>query len=139
MKGELIIWQKKWGTGINTIDEQHKHFVRIINQVYFLNEDGKDKKVLGEIIHDLVEYARVHFSTEEGFFEETDYPQTEEHEQKHQELLTKVLDFTRRFESEEDISELVKDFLNFLKNWLDEHLIKVDHEYVPWLTEHGVK
>ncbi len=136
---KFILWQKKWETGIKTIDDQHKHFVGIVNRTYALNEDGKDKKVLGEILNDLVEFARVHFSTEEEFFEETDYPQTEEHEQKHQELLGKVLDFTRRFEVEQDFSELVNDFLVFLKEWLDNHLVKVDHKYIPWLKEHGIK
>lgn len=136
---KFIVWQKKWETGIKTIDDQHKHFVGIVNRAYALDEKGKDKKVLGEILGELIEYARIHFSTEEGYFEDTEYPQAEEHMGKHQILLSKVLKFSQRFEKEEDVSELVKDFLIFLKSWLDDHLIKVDHKYIPWLTEHGVK
>ncbi len=139
MKKEFILWQKKWETGIKTIDDQHKHFVGIINKAYTLDEKGKNKEVLGEILNELIEYARIHFSTEEGYFEDTEYPQKEEHEEKHQALLGKVLKFNQRFEKKEDVSVLVKDFLIFLRGWLDDHLIKVDHRYIPWLIEHGIK
>jgi len=139
MKKNFIVWQKKWETGIKSIDDQHEHFVGLINKTYALNEGGKDKKALGEILTDLTEYARIHFSTEEGYFEDTEYPQTAEHEEKHQELLGKVLKFDQRFEAEEDVSKLVKDFLEFLRDWLDNHLAKVDAKYIPWLTEHGVR
>lgn len=136
---KFILWQKKWETGIKTIDDQHKHFVGIVNRAYALDEKGKDKKVLGEILNELVEYARIHFSTEEGYFEDTEYPQAEEHEEKHQVLLSKVLKFSQRFEKENDVLVLVKDFLVFLRSWLDDHLIKCDHKYIPWLTEHGIE
>ena len=137
-KKEFILWNEKWATGIKTIDDQHKHFVGIINRAYVLNEDGKEKNKLKPIINDLMEYARIHFSTEEGYFEDTDYPDTEEHKEKHQELLGKVINFSKRFENEGDVSKLVKELLIFLKDWLDDHLIKLDHKYVPWLIEHGI-
>ena len=139
MKKEFINWKKEWETGIKKIDEQHKHFVGIINQVDVLNEDGKEKDKLEPIINDLMEYARVHFSTEEGYFDDTDYPDTDEHKEKHQELLGKVINFGNRFKNEEEVSQVVKELLIFLKDWLDEHLIEYDHKYVPWLTEHGIK
>ncbi len=88
---------------------------------------------------ELVEYARIHFSTEEGYFENTDYPDTDEHILKHQELLGKVLNFTKRFEAKEDFSKLVLDFLKFLRDWLENHLVKVDHKYISWFKSHGVK
>jgi len=136
---KFILWKKKWETDIKTIDDQHKHFVGIVNRAFALDEKGKDKKVLGKILDELVEYVRIHFSIEEGYFEDTEYPQTEEHMEKHQVLLSKVLKFSQRFEREEEVSDLVKDFLVFLKDWLDTHLVKVDHKYIPWLKEHGIK
>lgn len=139
MKKNFIIWQEKWATGIKTIDDQHKHFIGIVNRANVLNEEKKNKVVLGQILIELKEYAQVHFSTEEGYFEDTEYPQTEEHEKKHQILVGKVLKFSQRFEAEEDVSKLVEEFLEFLRDWLDTHLVKVDAKYIPWLTEHGVK
>ena len=31
------------------------------------------------------------------------------------------------------------DLMNFLRNWLVNHIQKVDREYGPWLNEHGVR
>jgi hemerythrin-like metal-binding protein len=136
---DFITWKKDWNTGINKIDEQHQHFVGIINRTYILNKSSKDKEILEAILNDLTEYARVHFSTEEEYFDETDYPESNEHKDKHQELLEKVINFNKRFETKEDVSKLTDDFLKFLKDWLDKHLIKVDHKYVSWLIKHGIK
>ena len=136
---QFIIWKNNWETGISKIDDQHKHFIGIINKTYILNEGGKEKEALNLILKDLVEYARIHFSTEEGYFEKTDYPEKEEHEEKHQELLGEVIDFSKRFDSGEDVSKVIEELLNFLKKWLVEHMVSFDHKYVPWLKEHGIR
>jgi hemerythrin len=139
MKNEFVVWQKKWLTGIKKIDEQHQHFVGILNRAYLINKDKKDKEVLIILLNDLLEYARVHFSTEEGYFEDTDYPDKEEHMERHQALLTKVINFSQRLSAEENSNLVIKELLIFLKGWLDDHLVQYDHKYIPWLTEHGVK
>ncbi len=139
MTKNLIIWNKKWETGIKKIDEQHKKLVELINKTEALNESGRDGEKLKRLLNDAVEFARVHFSTEEEYFEETGYPDTEMHKEKHAELLIKVLEFNDAFEEGENSPKIIGKFLNFLKAWLDNHLIKVDHKYVPWLTEHGIR
>jgi hemerythrin len=139
MVNQFITWKKEWETGISKIDSQHKHFIEIVNKTYLLNEEKKQKETLNLILKDLIEYVRVHFSTEEEYFKKTNYPYKEEHEEKHQELLGNVLDFSKRFDRGEDFPMVVKELLNFLKKWLDEHLIRFDHKYVPWLKEHGIR
>ena len=139
IKKEFIIWNPKWATGIKKIDEQHHHFVGIVNKTAELVESKQDGVKLEAILSDLTEYARVHFSTEEEYFDETEYPETEEHKDKHSQLLEKVLKFDKKFEKDKENLELVSEFLDFLKFWLDDHLVKVDHRYVKWLTEHGIK
>ncbi|MFA6888122.1 MAG: bacteriohemerythrin [Candidatus Woesearchaeota archaeon] len=136
---EFIIWNKKWETGIRKIDEQHKHFVAILNKAYSLNEQGKDYKQIDTVLSDLTEYARIHFSTEEEYFNKTDYPDAQNHIEKHSVLLGTVLDFNTRFDAKENNSDLLMEFLIFLKSWLDQHLVTVDHKYIPWLKEHGIK
>lgn len=136
---KFIVWQKKWETGIKKIDEQHMHFVGIINKVYALNEEGKEKESLKIILNDLTEYARIHFSTEEEYFEETNYPDAEMHMEKHEKLLKKVIEFDNKFENKSANSEIIQGLMVFLRDWLDNHLVEVDHEYVPWLTEHDIR
>ena len=99
MKDNFIIWKEKCGTGIRKIDEQHQHFVGLINRVYAFNENKREKIDLEEVFNDLTEYARVHFSTEEEYFDETGYPESDEHKEKHLELLSEVINFNKKFEA----------------------------------------
>ena len=139
MKKKFIVWKEKWNTGIGIIDKQHKHFVKTLNKTYALNKDGKEKINFYYILNDLTEYARVHFSTEEGYLERANYPGLESHIKSHMEILNKFLAFYTKFEEKDYSSEFGEELLNFLKDWLDNHLIKIDHEYVSWLNEPGMK
>ncbi len=135
---KFIVWNEKWNTGIKKIDEQHHHFVGLINRTHLLNLHGKTGEKIEVLLNDLTEYARIHFSTEEQYFVDTDYPGAEEHIKKHGQLLKKVIDFNGKFEKENESSKIAEELLHFLRDWLDNHLIKVDHKYIPWLTEHGI-
>lgn len=130
---KFILWDKSLSMGINDIDDQHKHFIGIINQAYQSHFE-KDKSVMKNILNDLIEYARIHFSTEEEYFKKWDYPYTEEHMKEHEKLLLKVLKFEDKFESGKcDCDE----FLKFLKDWLENHLMTYDIKYSKYFKEKG--
>jgi hemerythrin-like metal-binding protein len=65
------------------------------------------------------------------------YPRLIEHQSKHRDLIKQVGEFVARFERGEATVNL--DLMNFLRNWLVNHIQKVDREYGPWLNEHGVR
>jgi len=139
IKKEFIIWNPKWATGISKIDEQHKHLVEVINKAHTINELKKDGKELKTLLNEVTELARIHFSTEEEYFDETEYPETEMHKEKHAELLQRVIVISNKFDKDGNPRQITEELLHFLRDWLDNHLVKVDHKYIPWLTEHGVK
>jgi hemerythrin len=47
-----------------------------------------------------------------------------------------VEDHLGRFERGE--IALNVELLNFLRDWLNNHIMKEDHQYGPWLNEHGL-
>ena len=58
----FIKWNKSLSVKVKEIDDQHKKLVELINQAY----EFKDSKKLGDILNELIEFTRVHFSTEEN-------------------------------------------------------------------------
>ena len=55
-------------------------------------------------------------------------------------LLKKLVEYTRKhFAAEEAMLALNVHLLNFLRDWLTNHIQKTDHQYGPWLNEHGVR
>ena len=56
---------------------------------------------------------------------------------KHRELVKQVEDYLLLYDKGE-VSLNLK-LLDFLRDWLTNHIQKVDKDYGPWLNEHGVR
>ncbi len=133
---ELIKWGKAFEIGIQTIDEQHKRLVGMVNDLYQKLKDGATSEDLRNLINGLIDYTANHFRTEEELFEKYDYPEKEIHRKIHEKLVEKVLDYQRRVEAGEP--GIAYDLLAFLKDWLANHICVTDKKYGPFLKEKGV-
>lgn len=131
MAKEFISWSPKFSVGIDEIDDQHKHFIKILNKVHS-KLDEKNEDVADEL-NELIEYARIHFSTEEKYFDEWKYPFTNEHEIVHAQLTLDILKFKERFDNGEKV---LKEITDFLKEWLGVHLKIYDGKYAKYAKEH---
>ena len=130
---EIVKWTKKLSVHIKEIDEQHKHLLYLINKA---NEDFKkgNREDLNELLNSLIEYTRVHFSTEESYFDNWDYPFAREHLGEHAKLILRTLEYKDRFDEGEDIAA---DLLVFLKGWWENHLKTYDPKYSEYFIKGG--
>jgi hemerythrin-like metal-binding protein len=130
-------WKPEYVFGIKEIDDQHQYFVSILDRLYDGILHGAPREELGKTLETLIAYAVNHFDTEEKYFTEFNYDGAAEHIAKHQELKSKVLDFQQKFsENKVDISE---DLIDFLEDWLVEHLLNLDRKYVACFHKHGLR
>jgi hemerythrin len=134
-----IIWTKKLETGMKDIDKQHQHFIGILNIIFELSKKSKnDQKTkvlsLKSALNDLVEYARVHFSTEENYFRKFSYPYINEHMIEHEKLLLKALQFKDKFDSKSNLDD-IPGLYDFLTDWLEVHLKVHDFKYVKYFRD----
>ena len=124
-------------TGIQEIDQQHRKLVAMVNRLHRAIKSGEGQAALGEILNELVAYTDYHFKTEEYYFDKFGYPEGELHKEIHRKLTAKVLEFKEKFEKGE--ATLSYDLLNFLKDWLVNHIGKTDKKYAPFLREKGLR
>jgi hemerythrin-like metal-binding protein len=108
-----------------------------LNDLHAAMLKGQARNLTGPLLRELVEYTHTHFSTEERMLAAASYPGLVIHRLKHRELIKQVEEFAARFEKGEITLNL--DLMNFLRDWLSNHIQKVDHEYGSWLNEHGVR
>lgn len=132
----LIIWTEEYSVGIAEIDSQHMKLVGLINRLHtsILSKTGKE--ALSGILNDLVYYTVYHFETEEHYFDEYDYPGSEQHKSEHKQLIEQVAELQKRHDAGEKM--LTMDVMNFLKDWLHEHILGSDKKYGPYLNEKGI-
>ena len=124
---EPIAWNESMSVGIDEIDTQHMQLVKMLNNLNEAMEAGETKKALGRIISDLMDYAQIHFGTEERFFTRYDFSEKEDHVKEHIDFIGKVFEFKRDFD--ENRVGLSEDVMIFLSQWLVNHIKGSDMKY----------
>jgi len=138
MRMALLAWDdEKYSVGVKSIDGQHGVLFELINDLYEAMRKGQANKLTGALLKKLVDYTQTHFAAEEKMMADAKYPALAEHRVKHRDLIKQVGDFTSRFEKGEIALNL--DLMSFLRDWLTNHIQKVDREYSPWMNQHGVQ
>jgi len=113
--------------GIPEIDAQHKIWFGYINE-FERNKNPKDALIQLEV------YSIVHFSLEEKYFKLFKYEGAAEHIKIHEGFKKKLEKFKSQIEDE----KLVKEIGVFLRQWIIEHIRKIDRKYVKCFREHGL-
>ncbi len=137
MSTKKLDWEDKYSVGVEEIDNQHKRMFEVINELLDAINTNSTEESLGHIIESLIQYKKFHFATEEKYFKEFNYDETIEHINKHKEfndklnaLKEKYLNYTVEFAFE---------LVDFLEDWLLNHLTVVDQKYIKCFHEHGLK
>ncbi|WP_457574094.1 bacteriohemerythrin [Desulfolithobacter sp.] len=134
-KDAIFSWSSGLSVGIETIDNQHKKLIDLINRLYRAVLGNENRTVSGEILDELINYAATHFQTEERLFDQYGYGETEQHKKVHKKLVEQVLEFQQQFNAG---AELDMSLLEFLKDWLINHIMQTDKRYSSFLRQHGV-
>lgn len=123
----LIEWNSNYSVGIEKFDNEHKKLIELINKLNDAMKNGRSREVLNDIISSLIKYAQTHFKSEEDFFKSSAYPEAQAHSNFHKAFVLKVTDFEKRFKLNQ--VGLGVDVMNFLKDWLINHIQKEDKKY----------
>ena len=129
-------WLDKYSVQVDKIDEQHKMLVELLNQLASAMSQGKGRMVLESVLEKLVDYTVFHFSEEEKYFDQIDYPQAGDHQKEHADLLEEVIQFKADFDAG-NVRITVK-LMQFLKEWLINHINGTDKQYSHHLNERGI-
>jgi hemerythrin len=133
----LIQWDRKYSVGVKALDDQHTILFDLMNELHDAMLKGKAHSLTSPILRKLLEYATEHFSTEEEILATAQFPGLADHRIKHEELLSQINDYTARLERGEITINI--HLMEFMRDWLTNHLMKVDQEYSFWLHDHGVQ
>ncbi|MFO7828375.1 MAG: bacteriohemerythrin [Bacteroidales bacterium] len=126
---KLIEWNDTYELGIKEIDNQHKGLVILINELFELMSQGKAKNHLEDIFSHLTDYTKKHFFAEEKLMVKYAYQGFDEHKAEHQKFIEKLSAFKNDFSQGKTTLSL--EILNFLRDWLLNHIQITDQQYVP--------
>ena len=122
----ILNWVPALNIGIEEIDRQHRRIVDYINRLYELRETP-DRKLLGDVIAETVDYTLSHFAFEEAMIEEAGYMFSGPHKRVHELFIRRVTEIQQRFEAGEDVAN---ELHGMLSRWLFNHIPNEDRGYV---------
>jgi hemerythrin len=120
-------WNNELDINVDTMNEQHKILIGIMNDLYELNEEGASKAQLASTLDKLESYTRFHFNDEERLMESLDYEDIDRHKIIHKNLLAELYKHINKFHLDHD--GLSDDFFYFLRYWLSTHIRHIDRKY----------
>ena len=125
-KGIFIPWDERYSLGIPLVDDQHEKLLDLANALYDACREGSTsaKDAFRDAAHDIVEYVKVHFSTEEKLMKRVNFPETAEHKEEHREFVKQFLAEVKAFEDGKPFVSHA--FANFLKDWILKHVAQTD-------------
>lgn len=132
----IIKWSDKYSVGVKQIDDQHKKLVDLINRLFDAMSLGKGREVMDSVFDELSSYTRVHFQTEERLMVVYGYTGYEEHKKKHELLIEQVNDLKSKFQAGD--RKITLEVVDFLKEWLLNHIQKEDQKYKAHFAERGL-
>jgi hemerythrin len=133
----MIEWDDKYSVGISRIDDEHKQFIDIINEAIATKEHNDDPEELREVLYNITMYAIKHFSTEENYMIEFKYPEYQYHKEEHHDFSKKAIEYCERVAHGD--SQFAGEILEYLKQWLVNHIQVTDRKYVDCFKKNGLK
>jgi len=131
-----INWSEDFSVNVGEIDAQHKMLVEKFNLLHQSLLDNKGSEAQKTIIEGMVDYANVHFETEEKYMRRLNYPGFRKHKSEHERFAEKAFELHKRINNSGFV--LTLEILSFLKNWLQEHILVIDKEYSKHFNDNGV-
>lgn len=127
-----LVWTDDLNTGIPVVDGQHRQIVSYINHLHDAREKG-DRKGIGDVINDLIDYTLSHFSFEEELMAEAGYPFAGPHKRVHDVFVKRVAEYQLRYKAGEDVSG---ELHALLMRWLVGHIKNDDAAYASTVIAH---
>lgn len=137
VKKRYLTWKDSYSVGIESIDNDHKKLLHLINNLQTAVDYKTDKLFERQTMDEVIDYTKYHFNREEGLVEQNDYPNFVPHKAKHEKMIEKVNEYAQAYE--EDESAAIESLLAYLKSWLINHICATDQEYSEFLISKGVE
>lgn len=115
--------------GVDFIDNEHKKLFEIADKAYnvLMDEFIPDKyDYIVEILNELKDYATTHFKHEEEYMESIKYRRLLSQKVMHNDFIETLSKYNIYDLDNEDQKDTILEILNFLNDWLINHILKSD-------------
>ncbi|MGL4982223.1 MAG: bacteriohemerythrin [Treponemataceae bacterium] len=127
-------WTIALSVDVEEIDSQHKKLFEIANNLLNLAEASQEifSAHIEKIIHKLSDYTQQHFTQEESFLAQHEYPSLDFHKQQHSAFIKEVKNSKRLEMLLADKTQAIA-LYDFLVSWLENHIAHADKAWSRYI------
>jgi hemerythrin len=133
----FLNWTDSLSVKIDSIDEQHKVLINLINKFYEEVSHRTNDENISILIKGMKEYTQMHFNHEEKYMQLFKYPEYAAHKKEHDLFIAKVEEVEEKFNKGKVV--LTFELTSFLKDWIKSHIQGSDKKYTAFFIKNGVK
>ena len=133
----MIEWDDKYSLGISIIDNEHRKFIDVINKAYVAKEQNDNPKEVQNLLKVMTDYSVSHFTTEEAYMLKYNYPEYKYHKEEHHDFTMTTLANLRKVIKGD--YQIANELLEYLKQWLVNHIQGTDRKYIDCFKMKGLK
>jgi hemerythrin len=124
-------WNDSFSLGNVVLDTQHKKLISLFADFSkSVMRNHKSESLLWEF-EEIIEFASVHFKTEEQIFDLSDYPEAQQHKEEHRDIIKTLETYKPKFQG--DLSFLQEELIPFLGEWIHNHIQITDRGYAQYI------
>jgi len=131
----MFEWNDSLRTGVEEIDSQHKKLFEKSNSYFSAQQSGINDQIIVDTLNYMVEYAKLHFVTEENHMELSDYDGLTSHRDDHKRLVAHLVDIYKTLISRKNPEELVNSLNSFIQDWFVTHIFQHDKRMADFLKK----
>lgn len=131
----IIQWDETFSVNDDDLDSQHKTWFGLLNRLHeaMLNADSDSLvQAKADSLKAMIEYTRFHFSTEEAFMKQIDYPGIGEHVELHRKFIEQLNQLSDDYHAGRVL--LGTKMIKFMQQWLTDHIKEEDRKYAAFLS-----
>jgi hemerythrin len=122
-----ICWKDEYSVGVEKFDHQHQHLFEITNKLIEHFDAYKNPGLVSEMLTEMINYAREHFTAEEVLMQEYGYPEIKSHKKQHDYFINTTAELAISFMDNKNTT--AGEIAEFLMLWLTTHILKSDMKY----------
>jgi hemerythrin-like metal-binding protein len=134
---QRIDWDESMSVGVEEIDNQHRHLLRMFHGLEDAMKAGRGRDELVKLMHGLAQYAIEHFGAEERLMQTTKYTELAAHNAEHRQFIAQILEFNKKHKQGDVL--LTVEMMIFLRDWIVTHIRDTDQRYKSHFASAGVK
>ena len=133
---ELIKWKSEFSVNVLRFDEEHKNIILIINKLNAALQKNDESEKVSDTLNEMTSYASNHFKAEEDYMRRFEYPEYELHKEEHRKFIKTTVDFCNRVMNGD--YNIAFDLLEYLNQWLANHIQGTDKRYTECFNRNGI-